>query len=315
MKITGQILKENRERKGISVNEVAIATKINTKTILALEDGDLNRLPPKTFLRGFVRSYASFLELDVESVLNTFQEEMGSTKPKPEPEEAVAKSRASGEADDAINPKASLSMKIGAVTGILLLVVLIVFFKNKMESYEKETIVEGVPPGIESLNTNAPPSPVPSPTVEVASSPSPTEESTPAPTVTATPSSSAIAPIPVTPVATSTPAADPTSTPRPSPKTTPTAPPTPKPSPTASPTPAAKPQDVIVEALNPVDIDAQIDGENRKFKLNAEQVQQIKAKRKIVLKISDGGAVSITVNGQDRGVPGDLGKPVRVEYP
>ncbi|MEK7356380.1 MAG: helix-turn-helix domain-containing protein, partial [Bdellovibrionota bacterium] len=82
MKITGQILKENRERRGISVNEVAIATKINVRTIMAMESGDVDKLPPKTFLRGFVRAYASYLELDVESLLNTFFDEMGSTKPK-----------------------------------------------------------------------------------------------------------------------------------------------------------------------------------------------------------------------------------------
>ena len=82
MKITGQILKENRERRGISVNEVAIATKINVRTIMAMEAGDVDKLPPKTFLRGFVRAYATYLELDVESLLNTFFDEMGSTKPK-----------------------------------------------------------------------------------------------------------------------------------------------------------------------------------------------------------------------------------------
>src|SRR5690606_27665080 len=104
MKITGQILKENRERKGVSLSEVATATKISHRTLAAMEEGDLSQLPPKTFLRGFVRSYASYLGLEIESVLGTFQDEMGSTKPKASKvatENSWTKSQ-SGEADEAI---------------------------------------------------------------------------------------------------------------------------------------------------------------------------------------------------------------------
>ena len=107
MKITGQILKENRERKSISISEVAIATKINVKTLQAMEDGDVENLPPKTFLRGFVRSYAGYLGLDIDPIMNTFQDEMGSTKPKAtaqEPQPMPSRQKASPqEANDAIN--------------------------------------------------------------------------------------------------------------------------------------------------------------------------------------------------------------------
>jgi cytoskeleton protein RodZ len=333
MKITGQILKDNRERKGISVSEVAIATKINTKTVMALEAGDLDRLPPKTFLRGFVRAYATFLDLDVESVMNTFYEEMGSTKPKTQPEEDVAKARSTaGEADNAINPKSSLTVKIGAVTGILLLVVLIVFFKNKMESYEKETIVDTIPNGIESIhkdvgsdpNLGPSPSPSTSPTDAIAavgsagSSPSPSTSPSTSPSASPTGTPLAAAAVPV---ATATPNPSPKPTPSPTPKTTPTptaspsASASPSGSPTPTPSPSAKAQDIIIEALRNVDVDATIDGESKTFKLNAEQVQQIKAKRKVILRFSDGGGVNLTVNGRDRGVPGDLGKPLKIEIP
>lgn len=70
----------------------------------------------------------------------------------------------------------------------------------------------------------------------------------------------------------------------------------------------------MIEALNDVSIDATIDGESKKITLSANAVQTIRAK-KVVLNISDAGAVNITVNGHDRGVPGDLGKPKRVTLP
>ncbi len=53
----------------------------------------------------------------------------------------------------------------------------------------------------------------------------------------------------------------------------------------------------------------------KSIKLKGDQVQSIKARKKIVLKLSDGGAVNLIVNGTERGVPGDLGKPLRIELP
>ena len=65
-----------------------------------------------------------------------------------------------------------------------------------------------------------------------------------------------------------------------------------------------------------MEIEAILEGEApKKFTLKAEQVQTIKAKGKVILKLNDGGAVNITNNGIDRGVPGDLGKATKVEYP
>lgn len=81
MKKTGQILKETREAKSISLQEVSIHLKINTKTLKALETGDKSQLPAKTFLRGFVQSYAQFLKLDLNQIMEVFQEEMGTTHP------------------------------------------------------------------------------------------------------------------------------------------------------------------------------------------------------------------------------------------
>lgn len=82
MKKTGQLLKETREAKGVSLQEVSIHLKISSRILKALEEGDTNQLPAKTFLRGFVQSYALFLRLDGAEVLELFQAEMGSTHPK-----------------------------------------------------------------------------------------------------------------------------------------------------------------------------------------------------------------------------------------
>lgn len=71
-----------------------------------------------------------------------------------------------------------------------------------------------------------------------------------------------------------------------------------------------------MEALDNVDVEITVDGEGSKtYKLKSDMVQSVRAKRKIVLKISNAGAVNLIVNGVERGVPGDLGKPMRIELP
>ncbi|MBL7555032.1 MAG: helix-turn-helix domain-containing protein [Bdellovibrionaceae bacterium] len=81
MKKTGDFLKKAREDKGLSIHEIGLSLKINPKILKQIEDGDKDNLPAKTFLRGFVQSYALFLKVDPNEVLRIFSEEMGTTKP------------------------------------------------------------------------------------------------------------------------------------------------------------------------------------------------------------------------------------------
>lgn len=49
--------------------------------------------------------------------------------------------------------------------------------------------------------------------------------------------------------------------------------------------------------------------------LAADQVHTFRARGNIDLEISDGGAINIIVNGRDRGVPGTIGKPIKLVLP
>ena len=83
MRITGELLKSERLNQGLSVQQVSLALKLSPKIINALESGKSDDLPAKTFVRGFVKSYAEYLKMDPAVVLRQFQEEMGSTAPLP----------------------------------------------------------------------------------------------------------------------------------------------------------------------------------------------------------------------------------------
>lgn len=83
MKITGELLKAERIKQDLKIADIAFALKISSKVVQSLEEGESESLPAKTFVRGFVKSYAEYLRLDSAIVLKQFQEEMGSTSPVP----------------------------------------------------------------------------------------------------------------------------------------------------------------------------------------------------------------------------------------
>jgi Helix-turn-helix domain len=60
----GHSLREARVRQGLDYPQVELATKIRAKYIRALEEEEFAVLPPGTYIKGFMRSYAEFLGLD-----------------------------------------------------------------------------------------------------------------------------------------------------------------------------------------------------------------------------------------------------------
>jgi cytoskeletal protein RodZ len=71
----GSRLREARERRGLSIGQVASSTKIPASTLDALERGDMARLPAGVFTRGFVRAYSGAVGLDPEATLQQFLDE------------------------------------------------------------------------------------------------------------------------------------------------------------------------------------------------------------------------------------------------
>jgi transcriptional regulator with XRE-family HTH domain len=62
----GKKLREARERRGVSLREIADRTKIAVSVLEGLERNDISRLPGRIFGRAFVRSFATEIGLDPE---------------------------------------------------------------------------------------------------------------------------------------------------------------------------------------------------------------------------------------------------------
>lgn len=64
----GEQLKEIREARGISLDELALKTRIRPEYIRAIEDGDEDAIPSRVQLRGFLRLIAGELGVEIEDL-------------------------------------------------------------------------------------------------------------------------------------------------------------------------------------------------------------------------------------------------------
>ena len=68
----GEELRREREIRGISLKEIADATKISKRFLEAIERNDHRTLPAPVFTRGFVREYARYVGLNSEEMVNRY---------------------------------------------------------------------------------------------------------------------------------------------------------------------------------------------------------------------------------------------------
>jgi cytoskeleton protein RodZ len=87
MAVFGDTLKQARSFKGVTIREAEAATRINRHHLASLEAESFDGLPPLIYLRGIVKSYATYLGLDPAKVLELFEEARGE---RPEDPRAVS---------------------------------------------------------------------------------------------------------------------------------------------------------------------------------------------------------------------------------
>lgn len=73
MKTAGELLKEKRLLKELTLDDVSAKTKIKLEYLLAIENSDFSALPSAPFAKGFLRNYASFLHLNPDTIVAMFR--------------------------------------------------------------------------------------------------------------------------------------------------------------------------------------------------------------------------------------------------
>ncbi len=83
MESYGEILRQARERKGLTVTEIAKSTSISEAYIKALESEDVQAFPGETYLIGFLRNYSNYLGTDTENLIKYYNAAQRQASPVP----------------------------------------------------------------------------------------------------------------------------------------------------------------------------------------------------------------------------------------
>ena len=84
MESIGEILKQQREQRGLALEQVHDASKITVHNLSALEEDRFDYFPNRVYARAFLRDYANYLGLDSTALLTRYEEEWNATPKEPE---------------------------------------------------------------------------------------------------------------------------------------------------------------------------------------------------------------------------------------
>lgn len=73
----GRYLRDVRESLHVTVEQAAVALHIRPRYLYDLESGSLDAIPGKAYLRGYIKNYAEFLQLDSREVLEEYEKLLG----------------------------------------------------------------------------------------------------------------------------------------------------------------------------------------------------------------------------------------------
>ena len=76
----GALLRQRRTERQLSVEDVAQALRLAPKQLRAIEQDDYDHLPGPTYVRGYLRSYAQFLGLSADTVLEFYNRQPAAAK-------------------------------------------------------------------------------------------------------------------------------------------------------------------------------------------------------------------------------------------
>jgi len=96
----GKVLRKARERRSLSLAEVAERTRVPQGSLKLIEAGDIDDLPADVFVRGFIRSYARAVGITDDEPLGLFEQAQASRRQLEERQAAIPSQPALGEAGD-----------------------------------------------------------------------------------------------------------------------------------------------------------------------------------------------------------------------
>jgi cytoskeletal protein RodZ len=273
----GAYLRKRREDKSISIDEIAVHTRIRPAFIQAIEEGNAEVLPEAVFVQGFIRRYCDAIGIDGAALTTNFGDVFLPIQTESEPQN--------------IETKQSLYIPLAVPYIILLVAASLGLIYILVPRRGGESVAQS--------KSNTTQTAVISKTSPVSkSAPLPTPDPTTSPTVSLSPSPS--------------PTSSPTPTTSPTPTVTNTINPTPTPTPAIQ---AGTGVEVGIELQESAWIRVKVDGKTD-FEgiLNKGDKRNWKALKEVSIRSGNAGAVLVSPNQQPAAVMGPVGSVRDVKY-
>ena len=299
----GHMLRQERERRGLSVEDVAGRLKLMPRVVRAIEQADNGELPQAAYARGFVKAYGNLLELEPELLHAGIENAWPDDSDQPPVPYEPAEGRKRG-GKGRLATLISLVLILTAAGGF--------WFARDLDLGLPSGVLSKAEPAISAKKE------IPPPLAQVQSSPPPESRSPTMARQTIPPQGTSSAPAVATPAGSGQ-SAVPAGTadsrrldnvPGATPQTTP-------PAPAASSTP---PQDgqhsLIIIALAECWVHSNADGtDTRQFSLRKGDTFALTFSKKLVLKLGNAGGVRLRLDGRDMDPPGEAGQVKTLTFP
>jgi len=83
--VVGETLRKRREELNLDLRQISDTLKIKYDYLRAIEEGAYERLPADVYVKGYIREYARSLNLDPESTLEAYAQEVERPQPDQQP--------------------------------------------------------------------------------------------------------------------------------------------------------------------------------------------------------------------------------------
>ena len=137
----GQILREARIRKNLSVEQIAQSTKIKKKFIIALEEEKYDLLPAKVYISAYIRSLSALYDIPADSVLCKIPKE---SKQNQLPDDLINHIQEGKQVNEKEEEKIKKFFKVAAIAicTIIILIIAISYWPSKKQISTQANQVE-----------------------------------------------------------------------------------------------------------------------------------------------------------------------------
>ncbi|WDF82004.1 DUF4115 domain-containing protein [Lacticaseibacillus pabuli] len=138
----GQKLREARIEKGYTIDDLQQITKIQKRYLIAIEEGNFSALPGDFYVRAFIKQYASVVGINVEQLMEDYQQDIPSVTPTQvdEPEnDDVQPTRSASHPERAVAAKRSVRRYLPQIViGAAVLLIIIVVYGLTISQQRKD---------------------------------------------------------------------------------------------------------------------------------------------------------------------------------